>query len=83
MRKVVLVFLLVFFSGTAYAHEFFVNAGVTQDTKTSTARLQWSTTYLQELGSNLAFSFSYINEGHEVNHYRDGIAGQVWGRSYD
>ena len=29
----------------------------------------------------LAFSFSYINEGHEVNHYRDGIAGQLWGRA--
>jgi hypothetical protein len=81
MRKILLVFLLVFLSGTAYAHEFFVNAGTTQDTKTNTARLQWSTTYLQELGSNLAFSFSYINEGHQVNHYRDGIAGQLWGRA--
>ena len=80
MRKLVPIFLLLLFSGTAYAHEFFVNAGVTADTQNKTARLQWSTTYLQEIGKNAAFSFSYINEGHEVNHYRDGIAGQLWAR---
>ena len=84
MRKVVPVFLFVFvlLSGAAYAHEFFVNAGATRDTQTGTgARLQWSTTYLQEIEKNAAFSFSYINEGHETNHYRDGIAGQLWGRA--
>ena len=81
MRKIIPVVLLVLLSGTVYAHEFFVNAGVTRDTDTSTARLQWSTTYLQEIGKNGAFSFSYINEGHQVNHYRDGIAGQLWGRA--
>jgi hypothetical protein len=81
MRKIATVFLLVFLSGTAYAHEIFVNAGVTRDTQTGTARLEWSTTYLQEIGQNAAFSFSYINEGHEVNHYRDGIAGQLWARA--
>jgi len=81
MWKIIPIFLLVFLSSTAYAHEFFVNAGVTRDTETGTARLQWSTTYLQEIGENAAFSFSYINEGHEVNHYRDGIAGQLWGRA--
>jgi len=81
MRKIVPVFLLLFLSGTAYAHEFFVNAGVTRDTQTSTARLQWSTTYLQEIEKYMAFSFSYINEGHAVNHYRDGIAGQLWARA--
>jgi hypothetical protein len=81
MWKIISVVLLAFFSSNAYAHEFFVNAGVTRDTDTSTARLQWSTTYLQEIGKNAAFSFSYINEGHQVNHYRDGIAGQLWGRA--
>jgi hypothetical protein len=81
MRNVVPVLLLLLLSGTASAHEFFVNAGLTRDTQTSTARLQWSTTYLQEIDKHLAFSFSYINEGHQVNHYRDGIAGQLWGRA--
>jgi hypothetical protein len=81
MRKVILVFLLCFLSGGAYAHEFFVNGGATRDTQTNTARLEWSTTYLQEIGKNWAFSLSYINEGHQVNHYRDGIAGQMWGRA--
>ena len=81
MWKIIPIFLLVFLSSTAYAHEFFVNAGVTRDTETGTARLQWSTTYLQEIEKYMAFSFSYINEGHAVNHYRDGIAGQLWARA--
>jgi hypothetical protein len=81
MWKIAPVFLLVFLSGTAHAHEFFANAGVTRDTQTGTARLQWSTTYLQEIDTYAAFSFSYINEGHEIDHYRDGIAGQLWGRA--
>ncbi len=80
-RNIVPFFLLVFLSGTAQAHELFVNGGVTRDIQTNTARLQWSTTYLQEINQYVAFSFSYINEGHEINHYRDGIAGQLWGRA--
>ena len=80
MQKIIPILLLIFLSTTAYGHEFFVNAGATRDTATGTARLQWSTTYLQEIGKNAAFSFSYINEGHQVNHYRDGVAGQLWGR---
>ena len=81
MRKFIPVVLFVFLSGTAYGHEFFANAGVTRDAQTGTARLQWSTTYLQEISNHAAFSLSYINEGHQVNHYRDGIAGQLWGRA--
>jgi hypothetical protein len=81
MRRLIPVVLLVLLSGTAYANEFFANAGVTRDIETSTARLQWSATYLQEIGEHAAFSFSYVNEGHQVNHYRDGIAGQLWARA--
>jgi hypothetical protein len=79
--RIIPVFLLFFLSNVAYGNEFFVNAGVTRDTETTTARLQWSTTYLQEINERLAFSLSYLNEGHQINHYRDGIAAQLWGRA--
>ena len=63
MWKAIPIFLLIFLSGTAYAHEFFVNAGVTRDTETGTARLQWSTTYLQEIEKHVAFSFRISTRG--------------------
>jgi hypothetical protein len=79
--KTVFAVLLVIMACPAIAQELFVNGGVTQDTKTSTTAAQWSVTYRQGLGEHTAFSFSYINEGHQPNHYRDGLAAQIWGRT--
>jgi hypothetical protein len=81
MRKVILVLLFVLLACPATAQEFYINAGATRDTKTGTTATQWSVTYRQGLGEHAAFSFSYINEGHQPNHYRDGLAAQIWGRT--
>lgn len=81
MRKILFVALLVFLALPASAQELFVNGGATQNAKTGTTAGQWSVTYNQELGDHAAFSFSYINEGHQPNHYRDGFAVQIWGRT--
>ena len=81
MKKIVLILLFVVLACPAMAQEMFINGGATRDTKTGTTAGQWSVTYLQGLGKYAAFSFSYINEGHQPNHYRDGLAGQIWGRT--
>jgi hypothetical protein len=80
MKKLIIALLFVVLACPALAQELFVNGGVTQDTKTGTTAAQWSVTYRQSLGEHAAFSFSYINEGHQPNHYRDGLAAQIWGR---
>lgn len=80
VKKTVFAILFVILACPAMAQELFVNGGVTQDIKTGTDALQWSVTYRQGLGEHAAFSFSYINEGHQPNHYRDGLAAQIWGR---
>ncbi|NPU83828.1 MAG: hypothetical protein HPY65_05005 [Syntrophaceae bacterium] len=81
MKKIVLVLLFVTLSCPVMAQEMFVNVGGTYDTNTRNARNQWSVTYRQDLGDHAAFSFSYINEGHQINHYRDGLAAQIWGHT--
>ncbi|MCX5806715.1 MAG: hypothetical protein NT010_11750 [Proteobacteria bacterium] len=81
MKKIIFALLFVILAHPAMAQEVYVNAGVTQDVKTGTAAMQWSVTYRQALGEHTAFSFSYINEGHQPNHYRDGLAAQIWGRT--
>jgi hypothetical protein len=80
MKKIIIALLFVFLACPAMAQEIFVNGGAAQDIKTGTDALQWSVTYQQGLGEYAAFSFSYINEGHQPNHYRDGLAAQIWGR---
>lgn len=81
VRNVFLAVCFVLLWGTAYGHEIFVNAGLTRDTGTSTDRFQWAVSYLHEIGQHTAFSFSYINEGHQPSNHRDGVAGQIWART--
>jgi hypothetical protein len=81
MKKIVFLVLFVILTCPAWAQEIFVNSGVTRDVKTGTAALQWGLSYGQGLSKHTAFSFSYINEGHQPNHYRDAFAGQIWGRA--
>ncbi len=79
MKKICLVLVIVMLACPAAAQEVHVAGGITQDTKTSTVSGRWSVTYIQGFAKYGAFSFSYINEGHQPNHFRDGIAVQVWG----
>jgi hypothetical protein len=81
MKKTIFLVLFVFLACPAWAQEVFVNSGVTRDAHSGTAALQWGVTYRQDLGEHAAFSFSYINEGHQPNHYRDGFAAQLWGHT--
>jgi hypothetical protein len=81
MKKTIFTLLFIILACPAMAQELFINGGATQDIKTGTDALQWSVTYRQGLGEHAAFSFSYINEGHQPNHYRDGLAAQIWGRT--
>ena len=65
----------------AQAQEIFVSGGFVTDTRHGTSSGQWSVAYVQGLAEYAAFSISYINEGHQPNHYRDGLAPQIWGRA--
>ena len=54
--------------------------GTSSDTKTSNSTYHWSVSYWEGLGEYAAMSLTYINEGHQPNHYRDGLAPQIWAR---
>jgi len=40
----------------------------------------WSFDYTEGLGEYLAYSITWLNEGHIPDHHRDGQLAQVWGR---
>jgi hypothetical protein len=80
MRRIALILLFVVFALPALAQEIHVNGGAARDAKSGTTSGQWSVSYWEGLGEHAAFSLTYINEGHQPNHYRDGLAPQIWGR---
>jgi len=41
----------------------------------------WGIEYRQPFSAHLAASFTWLNEGHLVDHHRDGQAAQLWWRS--
>lgn len=81
MRKIAFAVLFVFLACPVGAQEIFVSGGFASDVSMQEDSGEWSVSYGQDLAEHLALSISYINEGHQPNHYRDGIAPQIWGRA--
>ncbi len=66
---------------TASCQEIFANGGIAGGAHRGTStRGHWSVAYFQHLTEHATVSASYINEGHQPDHDRDGIAFQIWGR---
>jgi hypothetical protein len=81
-RIVALVFLAVtFISFTAGAQELLVLGGVTKDVATSDRSASWQLEYNEGLREHIAYSISYLNEGHLPAHHRDGHTLQLWTRT--
>ena len=40
----------------------------------------WQAKYMEGLGDNFAYSLSYLNQGHFIEHHRDGYAANLWVR---
>lgn len=62
----------------ARAQEFSAQLGTTGSGVALSSHYSWQLDYRQALQRHLAWSVSWINEGHELEHHRDGIAGQIW-----
>ncbi|MGI4815645.1 MAG: hypothetical protein ACRYG5_18735 [Janthinobacterium lividum] len=66
----------------AQAQELSVLGGVGRASAPSESTYSWGFTYLQPLDEYNALSYSWINEGHYVDHHRDGFALQYWRRAW-
>jgi hypothetical protein len=65
----------------AQAQEVFALGGMRHDSETHAGTYTWQLEYLQGFGDHLAWSFSYLNEGHVPDHHRDGPVFQLWART--
>jgi len=64
----------------AMAQEIYFHDGISRRSSSQSRGYAWGLTYLEGLGENAAWSFTYLNEGHNTDHRRDGLSPQVWGR---
>jgi hypothetical protein len=69
-----------FLSGAcALAQEFTAQYGTTGGAGLSLdSHYSWQLDYRHPINRDFAWSLAWINEGHEAEHHRDGVAGQVW-----
>lgn len=81
MRKIVLTLLLVTMTSSAYAQELHVLGGYGIATNPNHKAGAYQVEYLEGLGEHVAFSLSYINQGHFTEHHRDGNSLNLWLRT--
>jgi len=60
------------------AQELFLLGGMMQNTATSESDYSWQLEYREGLSEHIAYSISYLNEGHVPDHHRDGNAALLW-----
>ncbi|NRR31402.1 hypothetical protein HSX11_14580 [Oxalobacteraceae bacterium] len=71
----------MFLLGPACAQDVALQGGLLRVNDKHENTFSASLNYAHPVGDYLALSLSYLNEGHPVEHHRDGVAGQLWLRS--
>lgn len=80
-KCIALLCALLIYCTPLYAQELHVLGGMLSDTAKHDQSYTWSLEYQQKIKEHLAFSVSWLNEGHLPNNHRDGIAVQLWGQT--
>jgi hypothetical protein len=70
--------LLGILAVNAQAQEVSALGGMRQNSETHVYTYMWQLEYMQGLSDHIAWSFSYLNEGHVRDHHRDGPVSQLW-----
>jgi len=65
----------------ARGRELYLLGGKDTETDRGESSYSWQLGYTQQLAPHLASSFSYLNEGHFLDHRRDGYSLQLWART--
>jgi len=72
---------MVLLAVQAQAQQVYALGGIRENARTHADTYTWQLEYLQGLSDHLAWSLSYLNEGHVPDHHRDGPVSQLWART--
>lgn len=81
MRIPILSILCLLLALPAYAGEISLLGGYGWTDKPRERTYAWQTQYMEGLGDHLAYSLAYVNQGHFIEHHRDGYASSLWARA--
>lgn len=81
MKRTLLAALTLAAAGVAPAQELTGYAGGLRVNEAHENTFTAGVSYAHPVTDYLALNLSYWNEGHPIDHHRDGIAGQVWVRT--
>ena len=78
--KRIIVVLLILISVPAWGQEFSILGGIVRDTEQSKNANTLQLEYMNTLKGPVAYSLSYLNEGHFPDSHRDGLITQLWAK---
>jgi hypothetical protein len=81
MRTTFLSIILVLVAMPVYAGEISFLGGYGWTDKPLEKTYAWQTQYMEGLGDHLAYSLAYVNQGHFIEHHRDGYSANLWART--
>lgn len=81
MRSTIIAILLLLLALPAAAGEISLLGGYGWTDKPHQRTYAWQTQYMEGLGDHLAYSLAYVNQGHFIEHHRDGYAANLWART--
>jgi hypothetical protein len=81
MRHFVLVILFALLACPAVAGEISILGGYGGTNNPVDKTYAWQIQYMEGLGNYVAYSLSYMNQGHLLEHHRDGNAANLWVRT--
>jgi len=81
MRATIFSIIFVLLALPAFAGEISLLGGYGYTDKPTERTYAWQTQYMEGLGNNFAYSISYLNQGHFIEHHRDGYAANLWVRT--
>jgi hypothetical protein len=73
--------MLVLLASPVFAGEISFLGGYGWTDKPIERTFAWQLQYMEGLGENVAYSLSYLNQGHFIAHHRDGNAANLWYRT--
>src|SRR5215212_4213874 len=60
------------------AQQLSIMSGVTKELPTNDHSFAYVADYSEPLNKLFSYSLVYVNEGHLIDHHRDGLGAQIW-----
>jgi hypothetical protein len=81
MRCALLSIIFALLAWPAFAGELSLLGGFGYTDKPIERTYAWQAQYMEGLGDHFAYSLAYLNQGHFIEHHRDGYSASLWLRT--